>query len=136
LNLETGDATAFFFAEHSMNTGNTVLLICAEQIGLTAADMLSTNVDVDVVAQDFYHGGPGDTVEDLTVTPLGEQFLGLPEDVPGNTNDPDGLEVIDFGPFPGNTPELGVMLVTNGDRGAGNRGGATKETEALLLKKT
>ena len=136
LNLETGDATAFFFAEHSMNTGNTVLLICAEQIGLTAADMLTTNVDVDVVAQDFYHGGPGDTVEDLTVTPLGEQFLGLPEDVPGNTNDPDGLEVIDFGPFPGNTPELGVMLVTNGDRGAGNRGGATKETEALLLKKT
>ena len=38
----------------------------------------------------------------------------------------DTMTVIDFGPFPGNTPELGVMLVTNGDRGAGARGGATQ----------
>jgi hypothetical protein len=44
--------------------------------------------------------------------------------------------VTDFGPLPGNTPELGLMLVTNGDRGAGNRGGATKDTEALLLMAT
>ena len=31
LNLTTGAASAFFFAEHSMNTGNTVLLICASR---------------------------------------------------------------------------------------------------------
>ena len=31
------------------------------------------------------------------------------------------------------TPELGVMLITNGDRGAGNRGGATQDTEVLLF---
>ena len=49
--LNTGAATAFFFAEHSMNTGNTVLLICGEQIGLTGTDMLATNVDMDVFAQ-------------------------------------------------------------------------------------
>ncbi len=54
--------------------------------------------------------------------------------MPGNTNDPDALSVLDFGPFPGNSPELGLMLITNGDRGGGNRGGATKATEALLLK--
>ncbi len=136
LDLETGDATAFFFAEHSMNTGNTVLLICGEQIGLSGADILSTNVDMSVVAQDFYYGGPGDLVEGLTVTPLGEQFFGLPTDVPGNTDDADGLSVLDFGPFAGNTDELGLMLFTNGDRGTGNRGGATKSTEALLLMKT
>jgi minor extracellular serine protease Vpr len=41
--------------------------------------------------------------------------------------------VYDFGAFPGNSPELGLMLITNGDRGAGNRGGATKDTEALLF---
>jgi hypothetical protein len=28
------------------------------------------------------------------------------------------------------------MLITNGDRGAGNRGGATKDTEALLFLAT
>jgi hypothetical protein len=133
VNLATSAASAFFFAEHSTNTGNTVLLLCGEQIGMNAANLLSTSVDVDVIAQDFYFGGPGDIVEDLTVTPLGERFLGLPSDVPGLDSNPDGLEVYDFGAFPGNSPELGLMLITNGDRGAGNRGGATKDTEALLL---
>lgn len=33
----------------------------------------------------------------------------------------------------GNIPELGLMLITNGDCGSGNRGGATQETEALLF---
>ncbi len=133
LDLNTGVASAFFYAEHSMNTGNTVLYICAEQIGMSGADLLATNVNMDVVAQDFYYGGPGDSVEGLTVTPLGEQNYAIPADVPGNTYDAAALAVYDFGPFPGNTPELGLMLVTNGDRGAGNRGGATQDTEALLL---
>ena len=132
-NLTTGAADAFFFAEHSTNTGNTVLLVCAEQIGLTAADMLATNVNMRVETLDWYNGGPGDMVDGLTVTPLGEQYFGLPTDVAGKTNDPAALEVYNFGLFPGNTPELGLMLVTNGDRGAGNHGGATKDTEALLL---
>ncbi|PKO09662.1 MAG: peptidase S8 [Chloroflexi bacterium HGW-Chloroflexi-2] len=133
LNLATGSASAFFFAEHSTNTGNTVLLICGEQIGMNATNLLVTNVDLDVYTQDFYYGGPGDLIEGLTVTPLGEQFYGVANDVPGKTYDPAGLSVYDFGPFPGNTSELGLMLVTNGDRGAGNRGGATQETEALLF---
>jgi hypothetical protein len=133
LNLATGSASAFFYAEHSTNTGNTVLLICGEQIGMNAANLLATNVDMDVVAQDFYFGGPSDLVEGLTVTPLGERFYGVPGDLAGQTSDPAGLAVYDFGAFPGNSPELGLMLITNGDRGAGNRGGATKDTEALLL---
>ena len=72
-----------------------------------------------MVAQDWYYGGPGDVIDGLTVTPLGEQYYGVPSDVPGNTYDPAGLSVYDFGLFPGNTPELGVMLFTNGDRGPG-----------------
>jgi subtilisin family serine protease len=133
LDLATGAASAYFYAEHAMNTGNTVLLICGEQIGMNGVDILATQVDMDVIAQDFYYGGPGDLVEGLTVTPLGEQFYGVASDVLGNTYDPTGLAVYDFGPFPGNTPELGLMLVTNGDRGTGNRGGATQDTEALLF---
>jgi hypothetical protein len=132
-NLTTGNTSAFFFAEHSTNTGNTVLLVCGEQIGMNAANLLATNVDMDVIAQDFYFGGPGDLVEGLTITPLGERFYGVPSDVPGQTSNPAGLAVYDFGAFPGNSPELGLMLITNGDRGAGNRGGATKDTEALLF---
>ena len=124
-------ASALFFAEHSMNTGNTVLIICAEQIGLTSADLLSTNVDMSVFTEDFYNGGPGDFVGGLTVTPFGEQFVGFPSDIPGKSKGQ--MDVIDFGPFPGNTQELGVLLITNGDRGPGNRGGATQGTEALLF---
>jgi hypothetical protein len=100
---------------------------------MNAANLIATNVDMDVLAQDFYYGGPGDLIEGLTVTPLGEQFFGVTNDVPGMTYNPAGLSVYDFGQFPGNTPELGLMVVTNGDRGAGFRGGATQETEALLF---
>lgn len=131
VNLSTGSATIFFFTEHATNTGNTVHYICGEQVGLTGTDMLATNVDMAVFAQDFYYGGPGDLVDGLTVTPLGEQYLGIPEDIPGKSAGT--MTVFDFGPFPGNTPELGVMLFTNGDRGSGNRGGATQDTEALLF---
>jgi hypothetical protein len=133
VNLATGAASAFFFAEHSTNTGNAVLLVCGEQLGLTGAALLNQQVNMAVVAQDFYYGGPGDAVEGLVVTPLGERFYGEPLDVPGKTNNASGLSVYDFGPFPGNTPEKGLMLFTNGDRGAGNRGGATQATEALLF---
>jgi minor extracellular serine protease Vpr len=133
VNLHTGSASAFFFAEHSTNTGNTVLSICGEQIGLTVAAMLNRRVDMFVIAQDFYYGGPGDRVDGLTATPLGERFFGVVSDLPGNMADPSGLAVYDFGPLTGNSPELGLMLFTNGDRGAGNRGGATRPTEALLF---
>jgi len=116
-----------------MNTGNTVLYIYGEQVGLTGTDMLSTNVDMEVHTVDWYNGGLGDSVTGLIVTPLGEQYFGQPSDVPGNTNDPNGLAVFDFGPFPGNSPELGLILLTNGDRGGGAGGGATQDTEALLF---
>jgi len=133
VNLATGAASAFFFAEHATNTGNTVLLICGEQIGMNAVNLGVTQVNMDVIAQDFYYGGPGDLVEGLTVTPLGERFYGVANDVTGKTYDAAGLSVYDFGLFPGNSPELGLLLFTNGDRGAGNRGGATQATEALLF---
>lgn len=131
--IAAGTASAFFYAEQSMNTGNTILYICGEQVGLTGTDMLVTQVNMTVYAQDWYYGGPGDLVEGLTVTPLGEQHYGLPSDVPAHAYAADGLSIYDFGPWPGNTPELGLMLVTNGDRGSGARGGATQDTEALLF---
>lgn len=127
----TNAASAFFFAEHAMNTGNTVLIICGEQVGLTGTDMLSTNVDIRVDTFDFYFGGPGDSVTGLTVTPLGEQYFGIPPDIPAGATDT--MTVVDFGLFPGNTPELGIMLNTMGDRGPGARGGATQDTEAKLF---
>ena len=130
-NLSTNTATAFFFAEHATNTNNTALYICGEQVGLSVADILSRRVNAFVVAQDFYYGGPGDLIGGLTITPLGERYFGIPPDVPGKSSG--AMHVVDFGAFPGNADELGVLLFTNGDRGAASRGGATKKTEALLF---
>ena len=48
-----------------MNRGNTTLTICGEQIGMSAANLLDTNVDMDVVAPGLLLRGPGDSVEDL-----------------------------------------------------------------------
>ena len=93
--------------------------------------MLVTNVDMTVMTEDLYYGGPGDMVEGLTVSPLGEQFYGMTADIPGKSNG--SLRVINFGVFPGNTPQLGLMLFSNGDRGNGNHGGATLDTEAMLF---
>ncbi len=133
--LSTESASAFFFTEHAMNTANTVLVICGEQVGLTGTDVLATNVDVFVEAEDFYFGGPGDLIaspdDPLTITPFGERFFALPSDIPGNSGA--ALPILDFGPFPGNTDELGILLITNGDRGTGARGGATQESEALAI---
>ena len=130
LNTSTGGLSAFFFAEHSMNTGNTVLYICGEQIGMNAGNFFQ-NVDARFEAQDWYYGGPGDVIDGLTIAPLGEQYLGLPDDIPGKSEGT--MTVIDFGPLPGNTQELGVMMIGNGDRGGGARGGSTQSTEALLF---
>jgi subtilisin family serine protease len=125
-------AGAFFFAEHATNTGNTVLRVCGEQLGLTADDLMVTNMDVTVRATDFYFGGPGDEISGITIAPLGERYFGVPSaDLPARGFG--ALDITDFGAFPGNSEELGVLLITNGDRGAGASGGATEDTEALLF---
>ena len=126
-------ASAFFFAEHATNTANTVLYLCAEQIGFSQDDLLETQVDVRVNTQDFYFGGPPDRSGVFTLTPLGEQYLGSANDVPGGTVDPAGLAIFDFGPFPGNSQQLGLLLYANGDRGPGARGGATDATDATVF---
>ncbi len=138
--LSTGSAQAFFFTEHNSNTANTVLTICGEQIGLSARDLPrspqppgrpNTNVRATVIAQDFLLGGPGGLVGPVVISPLGERFVGLAGDIAANSSG--SLTVLDFGDFPGNTSELGVLLFTNGDRGPASRGAATADTEALLF---
>ena len=138
-NLSTGYAEAYFYAEHAGSSANTVLYICGEQVGLTGTDMLSTPVGVAVEAWDYYFGGPGDlmgfdsnwALGSITITPLGEQYFGLAQDVAGMAKGQ--LDVYTFPPVPGTTPDLGMLLVTNGDRGASKRGGATVDTEAMLF---
>jgi hypothetical protein len=131
VNLATGAANAFFFAEHATNTGNTVLTVCAEQVGLRGSDYGARSVGIALLTQDFYFGGPGDLVEGLAATPGAERYLAIPDDVAGKSGG--SMPVYDFGSAPGSTPELGILLQTNSARPA-NQGGAVQSSEALLIR--
>lgn len=133
LDFINGISDALFFAEHSTNTANTVLNVCAEQLGLSLNDTLSTNVDITVEAYSvFYSVSPDDSIDRITITPGGERYVASVEDL--GPNESGSVTVQDRGPTEGNSNELGVMLIANGDRGPGIRGGATEETELTLLR--
>ncbi len=81
IDLATGGADAWFYAEHGTNTGNTALYLCAEQVGMSFGDLAwygaGTNVGLDVYAADIYYGGPGDLVERPGDHPLRRGLLRL-----------------------------------------------------------
>lgn len=128
--LETGAASAFFFAEHDTNSGNMVMLICGEQIGLNAEDFFDP-VDATYNVVDWYFGGPGDGTGTLQISPLGERYLALVNgdvfaEIPRKSTA--DLEILDFGPVDTNPGELGVLLLF--------RDGAPANNEALEIHLT
>jgi hypothetical protein len=111
----TGDSTAFFYTDHQMKSGNTVMLICGEQIGMNAENFLDP-MDINVYAfENYFQGIFTDGIEGITISSLGEQYLGLFETGgPGAiTLEPkasDKLRMLDFGQTTNNT-EMGLMLL-------------------------
>lgn len=115
-----------------MNTGNIVLSVCAEQLGLDESDLFETNVNMEFYTQDILYSGEGDEVLNITVTPGAERFAAVTGDI--RARQTETVTVLDAGAFVGNSEELGLMIITNADRGEGNRGGATQASEVLLLE--
>ena len=128
-NLTTGATTSFFFVDHDTQSGNTVLLLCGEQIGMNAKNFFQP-IDLTALAIDgYFSGNVTDVIDGVTISPLGEQFLGMFEaGGPGATSlapgGSDKLTVIDFGLTTNNT-ETGLLLL--------NRGGAPKRNEARTV---
>ena len=54
--IATGATTAFWPTIHPTNSGNSVLTVCGEQIGIDADDV-GNEVDVLVLAADWYNSG-------------------------------------------------------------------------------
>jgi hypothetical protein len=128
VDLSSGLADAFFFTEHDTKSGNTVLLLCGEQIGMNASNFFDP-MNVNIYADDFYNGGDGDAIEGITIAPLGEQYLASFETggIGATTlasKAEDKLSIIDFGPGP-NTTEEGLLLLY--------RGGAIPTAEAAVI---
>lgn len=77
VNLRTGAATAFFFTEHNTNSGNTVLSICGDQIGMNASNFFQP-INLQAATRDIYFTGEViDTLDAITIAPLGERYLGV-----------------------------------------------------------
>jgi minor extracellular serine protease Vpr len=131
LNLATGQASAFFFTDHGTNSGNTVLLLCGEQIGMNASN-LGQPIDMDVLAVDIYFtGNVTDSLEDITIIPGGERYLGILNDIGSGATEI--LTVLDFGEAGTNPTETGVLLLLDGARSGGVRGGAPEDNEAIAI---
>ena len=111
----TRGSTAFFYTDHQMRSGNTVMLICGEQIGMNA-DNFYDPMDINVYAFDnFFQGVFTDGIEGITISPLGEQYLGVFDigGVGATTLAPkasDKLRMLDFGQTTNNT-EMGLLLL-------------------------
>ncbi|MBN1313105.1 MAG: S8 family serine peptidase [Anaerolineae bacterium] len=138
VDLVSGDATAYFYTDHGTNSGNTVLTICGEQIGMNAGNFFQP-MDLEVGAFDGYFAGVvTDLVSGITIAPLGERYLGI-LDSAGTGDIPSGdtktLAVLDFGPEGTNLGELGLLLLLDASRGD-FRGGAPFYNEALGLPVT
>jgi len=125
-----------FFAENATNTGNTILRACGNDLGLGLADAGATLVNAEFYASSWYFGGDADFLGPYAITPGGEQNITT---LAADTIDPYRAVVAtvqEYAPIPGTSEELGVMLVTNSDFGAENRGGATRASETVLIPKT
>lgn len=131
--LVTGGATAFFFADHASNSANVVNTICAEQIGLNAANT-GIRISGYAYAADLYYGSGINDTTDIFSFDLGlDRYLGIIDGDLGSigfgtvpAHSISSLEVIDFGDA--GTTESGVLL-----RYSHNPDGA--EFDTLLIGK-
>lgn len=126
VDLATNEASAAFFTDHATNSANTVMLLCANQIGMTAKDFF-TPLRMVAIANDFYYGGDGDILSGITLTPLGEQYLGLFASSHTTaatlaTHVNDQLHILNFGPLTNNT-ETGLLLLFRNGAALGNEAG-------------
>ncbi|MFN8490741.1 MAG: S8 family serine peptidase [Caldilineaceae bacterium] len=126
VNLATGEANAAFFTDHATNSANTVMLLCAEQIGMTTKDFF-TPMRIVAIANDFYYGGDGDILSGITISPLGEQYFGLFANSNATTSTlashgNDQLRLLNFGSLTNNT-ETGLLLLFRNGATLGNEAG-------------
>lgn len=134
VNANTGAGTLRFFVEHATNSSNVILRVCGNDLGLTWND-LGRPMNAIFYAQSWYFGQTAPVLGPYVISPLGEEFTGSVDgDILGPKAKGD-LNVQQYAPLPGLTPQLGLLLVTNSDMEwlNGNRGGSTFATEGLIL---
>jgi hypothetical protein len=121
--------TSMFFAEHATQTANTVLRVCGEQLGLTAADRGTRLVDATFRARTTSSSAV-DVIPGLTIVPGADGVRASVDDVPGGTR---GTLSFRRTPQPtGASAPRGVLVFSNSAR-AGSTGGASEASEAQIV---
>jgi minor extracellular serine protease Vpr len=122
----------FFFAENATNTGNTVLRACANQLGLSLADV-GRPITATFFASSWYFNAINEFLGPYVITPGGEQFSGATDVAILGEFKKTQLNVREWSLFPGTSAHQGLLVFTNSDLSLTNRGGATADTEALIF---
>lgn len=125
VDLATGAASAFFFADHETNSANTVLLVCGEQIGLDSTSVTQRKAGVGLAVDIYFQGavtdvvdfplGAGNPVPPLRIGNQPTQFIPLASG-----------ESVDARLFAVSQSQGALVLV---------RGGAPDGEEAIILEK-
>jgi minor extracellular serine protease Vpr len=135
INLATNASIARFFVEHATNSTNVILRVCGSDMGLTQA-AIGQPMRANFYAYSWYFGGDVEShLGPYRLTPLGEEYTAT---IPGDQltyKQKDNLTFTQWGLFPGTDAHAGILVVTNSDFGAASRGGATLDTEGILLPK-
>ena len=135
INAATGASVSRFLVEHATNSANVILRVCGSDLGLTI-NQAGLPMIADFRATSWYFGGDESHLGPFVVTPGGEQFAGS---VPGDTIGFGQSAVLAWEAFEPLAPYFsehqGLLLITNSDFGATSRGGATGESEAIVLLK-
>ncbi|GAB4424850.1 MAG: S8 family serine peptidase [Chloroflexi bacterium OHK40] len=122
-----GRGSARFYTGHATNSANLVMPVCSQQIGMSTAN-LGQPFGVTAMLRDIYFGSPNESVlAGITVIPGIARYVAQVRDLAPGAEDE--LLVVDTG---ASSPELGVLLLTDSQRGEAF-GGAVEGREALAL---
>lgn len=144
LNLSDGTSTGFWPTVHATNSGNTVLTVCGEQIGLDDAGAIGQEIDVLALAADWYNSGAVTDFAEFTIVAGHDRYAtdfafgGFGTFINGGSST--DVTITDTGAA-GTTPdETGVLLLTDeslfGILAAGASGGASQVNEAIAIEVT
>jgi hypothetical protein len=121
--------TSTFFAEHATQSANTVLRVCGEQLGLSAADRGTRLVNATFRGRSAF-SGTLDSLGPLVIAPGADGVRASVQDVPGGAQ---GMLSVTRSPLPaGASAPRGVLLFSDSAR-EGSTGGATEESEARII---
>ena len=130
----------FYFAENSTNTGNTVLRACGNQMGLGLADA-GRPMRAVFFASSWYFNPVNESLGPYFISPGGEEFSGQAVSPLLTPHTKTQLNIQKWPVLSGLSPHQGLLVFTDSDfttltTPTDNRGGATKETEALIFTRT